>query len=628
MELVRDSVVRMVAALREVFPHLPVEVVEARCREEGKVERATERLLREGAQDPQGQDMARAREERVRVWVAGRRRDLETVFPTTCPDYLATRLEALVKAGRVTKGLEDRYQALVEELGTKAGVRPTRRDWEEKEELRREVARWAAISPEELLAAIPDPEAHFTSPGRAAALPSSYQAAARAALLAAFPRQAATEVELAMAAAGTYLAAVRKLRCMEDTRGEGEVRRGVLTSLKQEHRRDLEVEKERRFLEVEEEVQSLRREVEKKRKNRVEVAEVAGRLVECQCCYSDECLQEEMVVCPGGHSYCGECVARAASVAAGEGKTGVVCLGGCDLDLRHEELRRVVAAELLDKLALRRQAKEGEEAGLENLETCPACHFAVIMEGEEDRVVVCRNPRCGRLTCRKCREVSHLPAACGAARDEAERARKEVEEQLTRALVRQCHRCRKEFIRTAGCLVMTCPCGASQCYICHTPLTRHACPNHCRDDGNDLVHGAALAHAAATARATLAQAGVTLAVDPLAGLAPVGKNLGQVRAELLASWTAVSTRARALRGEDARRRLLAKLDTVLKLIQGDTVVTAEQLIRGHIKKLAAAGAGEVPAAQDAGTGAGAGAAGAGAGAVGVGAGAGAAGYTG
>ena len=47
-----------------------------------------------------------------------------------------------------------------------------------------------------------------------------------------------------------------------------------------------------------------------------------------------------------------------------------------------------------------------------------------------------------------------------------------------------------------------------------------------------------------------------------------------------------TTRARAVQEEDARRRLLAKLDTVLRLIQGDTVVTAETLIRGHLRRLA------------------------------------------
>ena len=62
-----------------------------------------------------------------------------------------------------------------------------------------------------------------------------------------------------------------------------------------------------RFLE--EKASILARKIEEARKN--------GFLMECGCCFDDECLVENMVQCVGGHKFCKECVQRASEVAIG-----------------------------------------------------------------------------------------------------------------------------------------------------------------------------------------------------------------------------------------------------------------------------------------------------------------------
>lgn len=42
---------------------------------------------------------------------------------------------------------------------------------------------------------------------------------------------------------------------------------------------------------------------------------------------------------------------------------------------------------------------------------------------------------------------------------------------MTRALIRSCLNCGKEFLKSDGCNRMSCPCGSSQCYLCDKPVS-------------------------------------------------------------------------------------------------------------------------------------------------------------
>lgn len=57
-----------------------------------------------------------------------------------------------------------------------------------------------------------------------------------------------------------------------------------------------------------------------------------------------------------------------------------------------------------------------------------------------------------------------------AAVDAADAARLRLEEALTAAVLRQCHRCGLQFQKVVGCNSMTCRCGAHSCYLCRQPV--------------------------------------------------------------------------------------------------------------------------------------------------------------
>ena len=161
------------------------------------------------------------------------------------------------------------------------------------------------------------------------------------------------------------------------------------------------------------------------------------------CCYDEECLEEDMVQCRAEHLYCRECVSTASIVAMSNNKSVVECLGECQEPIDWQQLSRALDPSLLSKLIQKWQAEEVSGAGLEGLVSCPFCPYQTVMEGEADKVVVCRNPDCGRESCRMCKESNHVPQRC----DEVEKTeglRKEIEEKLTEALVRECWKCKNK----------------------------------------------------------------------------------------------------------------------------------------------------------------------------------------
>ena len=65
------------------------------------------------------------------------------------------------------------------------------------------------------------------------------------------------------------------------------------------------------------------------------------------------------------------------------------------------------------------------------------------MENPEDKVLICRNPDCGRESCRLCKESNHVPLRCDEV-EKTESTRKEIEEKLTEAMIRECWKCNKK----------------------------------------------------------------------------------------------------------------------------------------------------------------------------------------
>jgi hypothetical protein len=56
----------------------------------------------------------------------------------------------------------------------------------------------------------------------------------------------------------------------------------------------------------------------------MEYARVEGLLLECEVCFSDQCLETDMISFPAGHSVCKDCVKQGAEVQVGEGRFIIV----------------------------------------------------------------------------------------------------------------------------------------------------------------------------------------------------------------------------------------------------------------------------------------------------------------
>ncbi|XP_043481909.1 uncharacterized protein LOC122510997 [Leptopilina heterotoma] len=193
-----------------------------------------------------------------------------------------------------------------------------------------------------------------------------------------------------------------------------------------------------------------------------------GALLECQCCFNEECLPKKCVTCEDGHVFCHTCVLRGSESKIGDGQNHIDCFAECEREFSLSVLQIVLPPTTFSILLQKRQEAEVMAAGLEGLVSCPFCHFASIPP-PETKVFKCLNPDCMKETCMSCKELNHVPLRCDEVMKEDE-ARLKLEEKMTKALVRNCYKCQKPFFKEEGCNKMTCVCGASMCYLCSTPL--------------------------------------------------------------------------------------------------------------------------------------------------------------
>merc|ERR1719186_664615 len=168
-------------------------------------------------------------------------------------------------------------------------------------------------------------------------------------------------------------------------------------------------------------------------------------ILECECCYSDT-PEKALVNCPVGHTFCQQCVRTATSVAMGEGKTVIKCMVDCREEINWQQLGMALEPNVLFKLEQKRQAEEVDAAGLDSLVACPFCPYQTVMEDSHDKVLICRNPECGKDSCRQCKEPSHIPLRCDEL-PQVEGARKKIEEELSLAMLRKCWQCKKMFYK-------------------------------------------------------------------------------------------------------------------------------------------------------------------------------------
>ncbi|KAK0636666.1 hypothetical protein B0T17DRAFT_86791 [Bombardia bombarda] len=203
-------------------------------------------------------------------------------------------------------------------------------------------------------------------------------------------------------------------------------------------------------------------------------AKLEGNVAECQCC-CDEFILNKMVHCNADviHWFCVDCAKRMAENEIGLSKYKLTCMSmdGCSAGFSLGQR----ALFLDDKLAVALGRIEQEAvlrmAGIENLETCPFCPYAAEYPPVEvNKEFRCDNPECELVSCRLCREETHIPKTCDeAAREKGISARRRIEEAMSAAMIRTCNKCGTPFIKETGCNKMMCTrngCRNIQCYVC------------------------------------------------------------------------------------------------------------------------------------------------------------------
>nr|XP_045616945.1 E3 ubiquitin-protein ligase RNF216-like [Procambarus clarkii] len=250
----------------------------------------------------------------------------------------------------------------------------------------------------------------------------------------------------------------------------------------------------------------------------------------CVVCREEEILGLNTVTCSSPqrpHRYCVPCVTRYIASCIGEGHTSFKCIDeDCAALYPDKVLLKVMTPTEFTKTQERRQQEVIRVSKLRNLETCPFCTYAVIMDDPNDKVLVCRNPLCLKESCRLCKEETHVPLRCNEVeKDHQTQARLKIEEEMSRAMIRKCPECGQNIVGEAGCNKMTCPCGTVMCYICRQKIRgydhfeRSSIPSDKCPLWRDLtkLHDSEVRQAAATAREALGP-DLTLVHDPTTGV--------------------------------------------------------------------------------------------------------------
>nr|XP_033819256.1 E3 ubiquitin-protein ligase RNF216 isoform X1 [Geotrypetes seraphini]XP_033819257.1 E3 ubiquitin-protein ligase RNF216 isoform X1 [Geotrypetes seraphini] len=212
-----------------------------------------------------------------------------------------------------------------------------------------------------------------------------------------------------------------------------------------------------------------------------------GQMIECRCCYGEFAF-EELTQCSDGHLFCKECLIRYAQEAVfGSGKSELSCMeGSCTCTFPTSELEKVLPENILCKYYERKAEEEISAACADELVRCPSCSFPALLDKDVNRFS-CPNPRCRKETCRKCQGPwkEHLDLTCEQVAEKNEiKYRTSIEEKMTAARIRKCHKCGTGLIKSEGCNRMSCRCSAQMCYLCRTPITGydHFC-QHPRSPG-------------------------------------------------------------------------------------------------------------------------------------------------
>ncbi|KFX99740.1 hypothetical protein O988_03675 [Pseudogymnoascus sp. VKM F-3808] len=204
----------------------------------------------------------------------------------------------------------------------------------------------------------------------------------------------------------------------------------------------------------------------------LEQAKRENTMEECGCCY-DDFPRNRMIHCNNDsitHFFCKRCARLHAETQIGSAKYELQCMSTDVCNAGYSHAQRQIFLD--DNLTTALDRIEAETvlrlAGIENLASCPFCSYAAEYPPiEQERLFHCQRETCAKTSCRLCQKESHIPKTCKEnAKDIGLDVRREVEEAMTKAMVRLCNKCKGPFIKEDGCNKMNCPCGNIQCYVC------------------------------------------------------------------------------------------------------------------------------------------------------------------
>jgi len=257
---------------------------------------------------------------------------------------------------------------------------------------------------------------------------------------------------------------------------------------------DSEFVKELLFIKNEDKIKIYLKEQALNYSKAFQTAKENNNLHECQCCFEDNLLRENMQSCLNNHLFCKVCIKHYAETNIGDCNYEFKCMQeNCDSFYQMDTLRDVLDPNVFDKLDGNIQNMQIIKANLSNLESCPFCTFCIIIENENEKVFKCLNPDCMKESCRFCKEPSHLPLRCNEIEQKNEvKMRTWIENKITESMIRVCKMCNKRFYKMDGCNLMRCVCGAIMCYVCREQIPANVGYNHfnlngCSNDSNNTA---------------------------------------------------------------------------------------------------------------------------------------------
>ncbi|KAI8592692.1 hypothetical protein BDZ88DRAFT_480989, partial [Geranomyces variabilis] len=156
---------------------------------------------------------------------------------------------------------------------------------------------------------------------------------------------------------------------------------------------------------------------------------------------------------------------KAAENQIGLRRPEIKCLSsdGCEFSFSRSAIESFLVPAVYNGYFRLCQDVELEKAGLDDLHRCAFCDFAAVLDSDpaRDPLFFCQDSDCKAVTCRLCRRRNHNPLTCEelVQREAEETKRHGVEEAMTTAMVRQCPKCQRNFIKEDGCNKMMCSCG-------------------------------------------------------------------------------------------------------------------------------------------------------------------------